>query len=66
MFIKKKGKKAIPEDIVRLCKGYLKGQSLRMNLLIRFIFLDLRMGRQKLEDLKNSMKKPTESSWQEY
>jgi len=43
---KKKGKKAIPEDIVRLCKGYLKGQSLRMNLLIRFIFLDLRMGRQ--------------------
>lgn len=61
---KKKGKKAIPEDIVRLCKGYLKGSVLKDEFAHQIYLFRLKDGQTKLEDLKNSMKKPTESSWQ--
>lgn len=61
---KKKGKKVIPEDIVRLCKGYLKGSVPENEFAHQIYLFRLKDGQTKLEDLKNSMKKPTESSWQ--
>jgi len=56
---KKKGKKAIPEDIVKLCKGFLKGSVPEDEFAHQIYLFRLKDGQTKLEDLKNSMKKPT-------
>jgi len=60
---KKCGKKFIPKEIVKLCKGYLNGSVPEDEFYHQISIFRLQQSLAQMEDLKNSMKRPTESSW---
>jgi len=60
---KAKGAKVIPKKVVKLCKGYLKGSVPEEEFYHQFCIFKLQEIQTQMEGLKNSMKKPTESSW---
>jgi hypothetical protein len=62
---KRGGKNAIPKEIVKLCKGYLGGSVPENEFYHQISIFRLQQSLTQMENLKNQLKNPTESSWQD-